>query len=260
MTNSIKYFSSIGHKLGDSEEIKVQKSFLVFLATFMSMGGIIWGTLLVSYDIIYPSFIPYGYVLISIINILGFKLSKNFKVARVVQIFISMALPFMLQASLGGFLPSGMVMLWSILALLASLSFEKMRYAMIWLVLFVTGTVFLYLYDDVFYQFKPEPLSDVSLGFLALNAVIISSVVFALVYFFVVLSQEAQHELVSSNDMIRKLNTKLVSKTQQLEKTQKALQISNQELQNSKERLLEITKKQTEINERLLKEKGRISA
>ncbi|MAE83637.1 MAG: hypothetical protein CMB80_12930 [Flammeovirgaceae bacterium] len=259
MTNSIKNFSSIGHKMGDSEEIKVQKSFLVFLATFMSVGGIIWGTLLLSYDIIYPSFIPYGYVVISFINIMTFKVTKNFRVTRTIQIFVSMALPFMLQASLGGFLPSGMVMLWSILALLASLSFEKMRYAMVWLTLFMSGAIGLYLYDDVFYQYKPAVLPDASLGFLALNAVVISTIVFALVYFFVLLSQEAKQELVNSNGMIRKLNSKLVTKTQLLEKTQKALQLSNQELQGSKERLLEITRKQTEINERLLKEKGRIT-
>jgi len=260
MTNSIKNFSSIGHKFGDSEEIKVQKSFLVFLATFMSLGGIIWGCLLVSFEIYIPSIIPFGYVIISIINIGTFKYTKDFKSTRIIQVFISMALPFMLQASLGGFLPSGMVMLWSVLALLASLSFEKVRFAMIWLALFITGAASLYLYDDYLAQFKPEALPNVSVGFLALNAVVISTIVFALVYFFVLLNREAKQELITSNELIRRLNTKMVHKTQLLQKTQKALQIANEDLNSSKERLLEITRKQTEINEILLQEKGRISA
>ena len=260
MTNSIKNFSSIGHSFGDNEEIKVQKSFLVFLATFMSAGGVIWGTLLISYNIYYPSLIPYGYVVISAINISAFKYYKNFRVARVIQILISMALPFLLQISLGGFLPSGMVMLWFVLALLASLTFEEMRFAVIWLTLFVSGSVLLYINDDFFYRFKPEQLPDVSVQFLAINAVIISTIIFALVYFFVLLSQDAKEELRNSNGLIRKLNAKLVSKTQLLEKTQKALQATNEDLNLSKKRLLEITKRQTEINERLLKEKGRISA
>lgn len=256
MTSAIKHFSSIGHKLGDSEEIKVQKSFLVFLATFMSLGGLVWGSLTMYYGILVPSLIPFGYVAISFVNIVAFKYSKNFRVARSIQVLISLILPFMFQASLGGFLPSGMVMLWSVLALLASLSFEKVGFALIWLALFVAGAITLYVYDDYFFQFKPAILSDVSLGFLALNAIIISSIIFALVYFFVLLSKEARVELEESNKMIRSLNTNLISKAKQLQKAQVALQASNQELMDSKEKLLEITTKQTEINENLLKQRG----
>jgi hypothetical protein len=51
--------------------------------------------------------IPYGYVVLSVINFYTFHKSKNFKGARFFQVLISLLLPFAFQFVMGGFLASG---------------------------------------------------------------------------------------------------------------------------------------------------------
>lgn len=258
MAQFIKNFSTIGHKETDSDQIKIQKSFLIFLATFMSSGGLLWGSISLYYGLSNPALIPYGYVLISAVNILYFKMSKNFLTVRFIQVFISLLLPFMFQWSLGGFFPSGLIMLWAILALVASLSFEKFSTASVWLLLFLALTVVSAVYDDFFFSMKPDILPNQSLLFLTLNATVISSIVFGLVMYFVMLNKDSRKELNQSNKKVNQLNSVLKQKFKELERTQSNLKMANQQLEDSKSSLTRITQRQTEINEKLLQERGMI--
>lgn len=247
----INSFSSVGVTPKDTPDLKAKKSFLVFLAAFMSGGGLLWGTIAISYGLVAESMIPYGYVAISILNIGAFSFSKNFRLARFVQILISLLLPFMFQWSLGGFFSSGLIMLWAILALVASPSFQSKRSSVIWLILFLGLTAASAIYDDTFYQSKPEILADHSLLFLALNAAVISSIVYGLVIYYVSRSDQAQEEVKKSGEKLRSLYANLKQKNAALEKAQKDLQVT-------KEKLQAMTSKQIQINEGLLKKSGMI--
>lgn len=115
---------SLIHNLGVSEHdtylIKTAKSILIYLALLMSFGGVVWGVLLIFFELNQAAITPLGYVVASVLNIGYFKYFKKFKVAAFIQIAISMFLPFLLQWQLGGFFSSGSVMLWSVLALVGS--------------------------------------------------------------------------------------------------------------------------------------------
>ena len=63
--------------------------------------------------------------------------NTKFPPARAVQVAISLLLPFLTQWSLGGFVASGGIMLWALLALTAAMSFGGLRIAVVWLGLFV---------------------------------------------------------------------------------------------------------------------------
>lgn len=258
MPSFITNFSTVGHTEDDSENERIQKSFLVFLATFMSAGGLLWGTIAVYHGLIWEAIIPYGYALLSGLNMLAFHLTKKFRPVRLLQVLISLILPFVFQWSLGGFMSSGMIMLWSVLALVASLSFEKSSTAFVWLGLFVACTVASYFMDDYFAANKPEVLPSQSVLFMALNAGIICSVVFGLVMYLVSLNSDARRELADSNTMVRRLNLTLKKRYLELEQAQAKLQMAYKEVEESKDRLSVITQRQTEINERLLKDTGRL--
>ena len=212
--NWLNYIINIGQSSDDSEELKAQKSFLLYLAVFMSLGGLIWGTISLAYGLLIQSTIPYGYILISFLNILYFKKTKNFKVVRSVQVLISLILPFLFQWSLGGFLPSGIIMLWAVLSLIASLSFQEVRTTFIWLALFVSLTIFSGLIDEYLNEHaKPENLSDVSLPFIVLNITVIISTVFVLVVYFVhnlkstkLILKSKQHEIEEKNEQLQRAN------------------------------------------------------
>jgi hypothetical protein len=80
----------------DSDEalIAFQKKFLVYQGTFMSCGGILWGTLCVLAKVPSPAFIPYAYVVITALNFWYFYKTKHFEFVRHVQTFVSLLLPF----------------------------------------------------------------------------------------------------------------------------------------------------------------------
>ena len=121
--NLLNRIATIGSVPSDEALISYQKRFLLYQGSAMSMGGILWGTLLVVADVAPPAIIPYGYVILTALNFWFFHKSKRFVFARHLQTFISLLLPFTLQWWLGGFEQSGAVMLWSILALASSATY-----------------------------------------------------------------------------------------------------------------------------------------
>ena len=130
MTNSPSFFirfTSIGNLPEDKEEEKLSKRFLILMAVLMSMGGILWGGICLVLGLYFPMAIPFSYTILSAINLTFFYIFKNFPVARTFQVFISLILPFLFQWSLGGFISSGGVQLWSLLALMGSISFQSIR-------------------------------------------------------------------------------------------------------------------------------------
>ena len=80
-------------------------------------------------------------MLLTIINFLFFARSKNFQLARTIQVLISLLLPFFFQWSLGGFIVSGAVMLWAMLALAAAFTFQSAWLNVRWLAAFLALTV-----------------------------------------------------------------------------------------------------------------------
>lgn len=260
MANVIQQYLSIGQTSSDIPEIKVRKSFLVFLATFMSCGGIIWGSISLAYGLTWQSLIPYGYVAISVINLFLFGMLRHFNFARVVQLFISLLLPFLFQWSLGGFFASGLIMLWAILAVTSAPALGDVKFSIIWMVLYITLGVVSFTYEDFFVSYKPDILQGQSLLFLTLNTLVISTIVFGLVIFYVGQSQKAQQEAQTINDKLKQVSVQLKKKNQQLAVAQGELKKSNTLLEESKVNLERINEKQQHINHMLMKDQGYLSS
>ncbi|MCA9559722.1 MAG: hypothetical protein KC583_14300, partial [Myxococcales bacterium] len=170
---------------GDSDEDRLRHRFLIATGLSMSGGGILWGSLGLSVGTAGPAVIPFGYTVATAINLFVLSRTKAFVPARTFQVFISLALPFFFQWTLGGFTASGCVMIWSLLALVASLSFEDVRDSVRWWVLFLALTIVSGAIDrrlDV-----PATIADPSLPaiFFAINLCTVASAVFFLTLYFV---------------------------------------------------------------------------
>jgi membrane-associated HD superfamily phosphohydrolase len=205
----ITQLAKLGHTIDDSDELLIQKSFLVYLAIFMSVGGIVWGTICLYYGLQFQSIFPYSYVLISVVNMAVFRITKNIKPTRFVQVLISLSLPFLFQWSLGGFNASGSIMLWSILALIASLTFQSTGTATGWLAMFLSLTLFSAFIDARLKAFKPDILPDDSILFVVINMTLICTIVFGLVVYFVNKYKEAEVKLEKERDNLRRSNLHL---------------------------------------------------
>ncbi len=231
----LKHIAHIGHNDSDYEDLKTQKLFLTFLAFFMSMGAIIWSAISIYYNLYFQSIIPLGYVVISTLNIGYFKYSINFNIARTIQTFFSLILPFLFQWSIGGFLASGFIMLWAILSLIASLSIQQTKYSIVWLILFLSLTLVSGIFDNFFYvNFKPVILDDFSLLFTILNICLISITIFGLVSYFIGSLKSTKSTLKSKQNEIE-----IVGRV--IKNTQTELELKNEQLilaNNSKSQFL----------------------
>jgi large-conductance mechanosensitive channel len=235
----MKNIANLGHQVGDTEELQIQKSFLVYLALFMSVGGIVWGSICLYYGLTFQSLFPYSYVLISALNLVYFSFSKHIRPVRFIQVFISLALPFLFQWSLGGFNASGTIMLWAILALIASLTFQSTQTATGWLAVYLFLTLLSALIDDTLKQYKPEVLPDDSIVFVVINLTLISTIVFGLVVYFIRRYKDAEENLEKQRDNLKRSNLFLKKSHDVLRKSYEGLRQSQVELMKSEDAKIE---------------------
>lgn len=279
MSKLFDKISSIGVNVNDREDTILQKEYLVYQALLMSAGGIIWGVLCLIFERTWQSLVPFGYVILSIINLIYFHYKRNFRVVKFIQTGASLLLPFMLQAFLGGFIASGGVMLWALLALAASVTYQSNRTIAIWFILYALFTITLGVLDNKFVNWiNPSDARHSYILFTVSNIVIISAILIWLFNFIVRGKNDAlrrlskaQAQLVQSEKMAtlgtliagiahelnnpaaaaRRASKQLVDVCKRLEKTRQNINYSNlsrEEFNFSKSFVDEILKDQTRKN------------
>ena len=116
----------------DSEEQRLRKAVLIFLAVIYSIAGIIWGCGYLVLGLPVSGSIPLSYSFISAISLLYFFKTKHYKFLCYSQLTLILVLPFLLQWSIGGLTASGAVVLWSILSPIGALMFAGTTRSVPW--------------------------------------------------------------------------------------------------------------------------------
>jgi len=197
--------TTIGDKSQDSEEEKLEHHFLIYMGLLMGSGGIIWGSISSYYRLFIPSVIPFGYTALTIFNFTYFYFSKNFRLARFFQVLMSLVLPFAFQWSLGGFIPTGAIMLWAMIALIASLTFQDIKLSLRWLVAYLIFTIFSGLIDSVVNEFRIEVPPQITTLFFVINIAIVSAIVFGLNIYLLAKREEAKAKLAEMASLLKKM-------------------------------------------------------
>ncbi len=209
----ISRIGSIADRPHSTDEERLQHRFLIATGIVMSGGGLLWGSVATALGFHLQSAIPFAYVAITAINFIALNQSKNFAVARNVQIFISILLPFLFQWSLGGLVASGGTMLWSMLCLSAMQSFNDRKKSIRWSFFFVFLTL-----ASVFFElrnppplalFENESLLKLPLFLFIMNFLAVSAAIFVLISIFMHLR--------------RQMSTQLTRRNMQLDRSKKAL-------------------------------------
>lgn len=197
--------SRIGIKPNDDDNTILRKQFLMYQGLAMSCGGLLWGALALAFQYPIQSIIPFGYTYVTLTNFYFFSKYKNFTIARNVQTSISLCLPFLFQWVMGGYSASGGVMLWAVLALTSSVTYQDIKSSLVWLFAFVALTLVSLIFDSYFQsQFDMHLDKSVSVIFLVVNIICVSGIVFALVLYFTVMN-------VTNMDKLRQTYTKLMN-------------------------------------------------
>jgi signal transduction histidine kinase len=202
--------AGIADRPGDDEEELLRHRVLIMGGLMMSGGGLLWGTLSVIFGLAVESLAPYAYVVITAINFFILSRTKAFPIARSVQITASLLLPFGFQWVLGGFMTSGCMMIWAMMALVGSLTFDELKHNLRWAGMFIGLTVLSGFIEPRLHV--PEPIRNptVSAVFFVLNMVVVNMAVFGLTVFFVSGRKKALDELAVKNAQLASSQQALV--------------------------------------------------
>jgi adenylate cyclase len=167
----------IGADPGDDEDLRQKKALLVLLAVLILPVSIVWGSLYLAFGSL-VGFIPFVYFVVSLGSLVVFARNRNFDLLLNTQLLDVMLTTTVGQMLIGGFLPSGGVALWGILAPLGALVFLEVRQAVRWFIAFVVVFVVTGLAGEVLFSDADLPTWFTS-TMLAMNIIGAGAVAFA---------------------------------------------------------------------------------
>lgn len=193
--------SKAGSLSSDTEEQQLRKAVVIFLASTYSILGLLWGLVYLAVNLPIAGTFPIGYSLISGASLLYFFNSRRYKFFYRSQLTLILILPFGLQWSLGGFIPSGAVIIWSILSPIGALMFAGTTRALPWFTAYGLLMVVSGLLDARTMPHQLSPLFVV-ISFV-MNIGGVSAIVFALLKYFVGERESAMAALADAHRQVR---------------------------------------------------------
>jgi adenylate cyclase len=132
---------SIGADPRDSSDERFRKRLLVGIAVLILPIGFVWGCLYYAFDEPTVALTPWGYVAGSIISLAVFARTRNFAFLRTAQLLLILVLPALGVILLGSLDESSSVIVWSFLAPLGAVAFDRPNRAWPWFAAFVVTIV-----------------------------------------------------------------------------------------------------------------------
>ena len=199
----IERLSNAGSATSDTEEQRLRKAVLIFLAVIYTIAGIVWGLGYLLFGLPVSGSIPLSYSFISAVSLLVFFKTKHYKFFCSSQLTLILVLPFLLQWSLGGLTASGAIVLWSILSPIGALMFAGITRSIPWFVAYVLLMVISGLQTGSSgWQQDTLPDTLVVLSFV-MNIGGVSAIVFVLLRYFVHAREQAMAALDKEHQRVR---------------------------------------------------------
>jgi guanylate cyclase len=177
-------FAMLGVAEGDAEDARLQKKTITLAAALLSTMAIVWVTTYWSLGLWRSGAIPFAYQVVTVAGLVIFARTKRLGPFRSTQLGMMLALPFLLQISLGGFRPSSAVGLWAFIAPLGALLFEGVRRATPWFLAFVAATIACGVLEPHLRTEADIP-SSIVIAFYVLNVLGVATTVFLVVRYFI---------------------------------------------------------------------------
>jgi len=140
--------AQIGVTPEDPEALRVQKATLTLATLTITVLSVIWVATYLALGLPRSAAIPFFYQVVSVITLVIFARTKRVAFFRDSQLFLMLALPFLLQWSLGGYLASSAVSLWALVAPFGALFIIGPQRAIPWFLGFVVLTAISGLIDQ----------------------------------------------------------------------------------------------------------------
>jgi adenylate cyclase len=132
---------SIGSDPRDTADERFRKRLLVGVALIILPAGFVWGCLYWAVGERAVALTPWAYVTGSIISLFVFARTRSFAFLRTAQLLLILVAPALGTVMVGGLDESSSVILWSLLAPLGAVAFDRPRRAWPWFAAFVVTVV-----------------------------------------------------------------------------------------------------------------------
>jgi adenylate cyclase len=174
----------IGSDPDDDDEIRLQKSLLVVCSFPFMVAGVAWGLMYVFYNELLAGIIPLSYSTVSLLTIIQFGRTRQYRFFRFSQLTLILLLPFFLMVALGGFVNGSAVILWALICPLGALLFDEPRHAPRWFLAFA-GLVVLSGFLQPYVRLANNLPPLLIIFFFVANLVVVGSLVFIMIFYFV---------------------------------------------------------------------------
>jgi adenylate cyclase len=169
----------------DSREEALRKETLVLAAGLITALATVWVVSYWALGLYVAAAIPLTYQVASLINLVLFAKTKRYRFFRACELGLSLVLPFVLQLSLGGFVPSSGVVLWSFTAPLGALLFSGRKEAIRWFAAFLGLMALVGALDPLLANKTAAIPTSVIVLFFVLNVLGVTGTCFFLLHYFV---------------------------------------------------------------------------
>ena len=169
----------------DTRDEALRKETLVLSAAFITLLAFVWVITYSALGLFVPAAIPLAYQVVSGVNLVLLARTKRYRFFRACALALSLFLPFVLQLSLGGFIASSGVVLWSFTAPLGALLFSGRRAAARWFAGFVTIIAASAILDPHLATKAAEIPQWLRISFFALNVLGVTATCYVLLHYFV---------------------------------------------------------------------------
>ena len=187
MTEPDSFFQRLrkaGVATGDSDDLRLQKTLLVFISGLVSVAAGLW---LLIYWLIGPRLsatLPFALQFLISLNVIIYIRFGNFDLFRISQLALLLFFPFVAQWAMGDFVSASGLILWGLLAPITALLCLGARESLPWFFAYVVLTLFTgtvdYLLADMLLPATQVISRQVSVMFFALNFITISALVYLL--------------------------------------------------------------------------------
>ncbi|MGH2595664.1 MAG: adenylate/guanylate cyclase domain-containing protein [Actinomycetota bacterium] len=191
--------AALGFAPDDSEEERLTKAVLTLSASLVGVLSFAWVFTYFAIGQPLSAAIPLAYQIVSLVSLVVFSSTKRVRPFRASQLALILVLPFLLQLSLGGFVPSSGVILWALVGPIGALMFLGATRSLRWFVAYGALVAIAGLLQPALPAPRPVVPQAVIGTFFVMNILGVSTTVFLLLRYFV---QERERERAKSERLL----------------------------------------------------------